>query len=191
MRRSVPRASCDITREDGVADAATCWTQADGVGRCSTKAEAERAERANMASAQGRNRAPLRRHQGALSRLAVSGGFEVGGASPRAFSRDIMAPKRKAPEEENDAPPAFLLKTKRFVVNLARIKGSMGLGIDDQHTAMFKARWRRLGPAGAPEATVSARSSRWLPQAPASLRQSAARSALAGHIGLLFDAGIT
>ena len=131
------------------------------------------------------------RHQGALSRLAVSGGFEVGGASPRAFSRDIMAPKRKAPEEENDAPPAFLLKTKRFVVNLARIKGSMGLGIDDQHTAMFKARWRRLGPAGAPEATVSARSSRWLPQAPASLRQSAARSALAGHIGLLFDAGIT
>ena len=130
------------------------------------------------------------RHQGALSRLAVST-FEVGGASPRAFSRDIMAPKRKAPEEENDAPPAFLLKTKRFVVNLARIKGSMGLGIDDQHTAMFKARWRRLGPAGAPEATVSARSSRWLPQAPASLRQSAARSALAGHIGLLFDAGIT
>ena len=121
-------------------------------------------------------------------RLAAS---EVGGASPRAFSRDIMAPKRKAPEEENDAPPAFLLKTKRFVVNLARIKGSMGLGIDDQHTAMFKARWRRLGPAGAPEATVSARSSRWLPQAPASLRQSAARSALAGHIGLLFDAGIT
>ena len=190
MRRSVPRASCDITREDGVADAATCWTQADGVGRCSTKAEAERAERANMASAQGRNRAPMRIGTKALCHV---GGvrFEVGGASPRAFSRDIMAPKRKAPEEENDAPPAFLLKTKRFVVNLARIKGSMGLGIDDQHTAMFKARWRRLGPAGAPEATVSARSSRWLPQAPASLRQSAARSALAGHIGLLFDAGIT
>jgi hypothetical protein len=62
VRRSVPRASCDITREDGVADAATCWTQADGVGRCSTKAEAERAERANMASAQGRNRAPLPWH---------------------------------------------------------------------------------------------------------------------------------
>ena len=146
MRRSVPRASCDITREDGVADAATCWTQADGVGRCSTKAEAERAERANMASAQGRNRAPLaNRHQGALSRLAVSARFEVGGASPRAFSRDIMAPKRKAPEEENDAPPAFLLKTKRFVVNLTRLKGSMGLGIDDQHATLSKTRRRRLG----------------------------------------------
>eukprot|EP00321_Phaeocystis_globosa_P019246 CAMPEP_0118818150 /NCGR_PEP_ID=MMETSP1162-20130426/5930_1 /TAXON_ID=33656 /ORGANISM="Phaeocystis Sp, Strain CCMP2710" /LENGTH=148 /DNA_ID=CAMNT_0006748309 /DNA_START=25 /DNA_END=471 /DNA_ORIENTATION=- len=45
-----------------------------------------------------------------------------------------MAPKRKeAPEEENDAPPAGPLKTKRFVVNLTRIKGSMGLGIDDQY----------------------------------------------------------
>ena len=51
--------------------------------------------------------------------------------------------------------------------------------------------WHRLRPAGSSQATVSARSSRWLPQAPASLRQSAARSALAGHIGLLFDAGIT
>ena len=55
-----------------------------------------------------------------------------------------MAPKRKAPEEENDAPPAGLLKTKRFVVNLARIKGSMGLGIDDQRATMSKARRRHI-----------------------------------------------
>lgn len=41
-----------------------------------------------------------------------------------------MAPKRKQAPEENEAPP--LLKTKRFVVNLTRIKGSMGgLGIRD------------------------------------------------------------
>ena len=56
-----------------------------------------------------------------------------------------MAPKRKqAPEEENDAPPAGPLKTKRFVVNLARIKGSMGLGIDDQRATMSKARRRHI-----------------------------------------------
>ena len=55
-----------------------------------------------------------------------------------------MAPKRKeAPEEENDAP-AGPLKTKRFVVNLARIKGSMGLGIDDQRATMSKARRRHI-----------------------------------------------
>lgn len=39
-------------------------------------------------------------------------------------------PKRKK-EEENEAPP--LLKTKRWAVQLKRIKGSMGLGIDDQY----------------------------------------------------------
>ena len=56
-----------------------------------------------------------------------------------------MAPKRKeAPEEENDAPPAGPLKTKRFVVNLTRIKGSMGLGIDDQRATMSKARRRHV-----------------------------------------------
>ena len=55
-----------------------------------------------------------------------------------------MAPKRKgAPEEENDAP-AGPLKTKRFVVNLSRIKGSMGLGIDDQRATMSKARGRHI-----------------------------------------------
>ena len=58
-----------------------------------------------------------------------------------------MAPKRKKPDEENDAPPAFLLKTKRFVVNLARLKGSMGLGIDDQHATLSKTRRRLLGLA--------------------------------------------
>ena len=38
----------------------------------------------------------------------------------------------------NQAPPAFLLKTKRFVVNIKRLKGSMGMGIDDQHGTMSK-----------------------------------------------------
>ena len=73
-----------------------------------------------------------------------------------------MAPKRKeAPEEENDAPPAGLLKTKRYVVNLTRIKGSMGLGIDDQRATMSKARQRTY--QAAPEASVRSISCRWLP----------------------------
>ena len=44
-----------------------------------------------------------------------------------------MAPKRKKPEEENKAPPSGQLKTKRWSVQLKRLKGSMGLGIDDQY----------------------------------------------------------
>ena len=46
-----------------------------------------------------------------------------------------MAPKRKKveEEEENDAPPSGQLKTKRWSVQLKRLKGSMGLGIDDQY----------------------------------------------------------
>ena len=48
----------------------------------------------------------------------------------------------------NQAPPAFLLKTKRFVVNIKRLKGSMGMGIDDQHGTMFeRRRMRSLGAA--------------------------------------------
>ena len=43
------------------------------------------------------------------------------------------------------------------------------------------------GPAGAPEAACSAGPCLRLPQAPASLGQSAARAALAGHTGLGFD----
>lgn len=143
MRRSVPRASWDITRADGVADAAACWTQVVGVGRCSTKAEAERAERANMAigkrgggTKHGHPRAGSGPHR-ALDYIYARG-HSVATA---------MAPKRKKPDEENDAPPAFLLKTKRFVVNLARLKGSMGLGIDDQHATLSKTRRRLLGLA--------------------------------------------
>ena len=49
--------------------------------------------------------------------------------------------------------------------------------------------WPSLRPAGSPEATFSTRSCPRLPQASASLGQSAACVALAGHIGLTFDAG--
>ena len=58
-----------------------------------------------------------------------------------------MAPKRKEAPEEDDAPVGPL-KTKRFVVNLARIKGSMGLGIDDQRATMSKARSNPLASSG-------------------------------------------
>jgi len=50
-----------------------------------------------------------------------------------------VAPKRKKvvvveeEEEENDAPPSGQLKTKRWSVQLKRLKGSMGLGIDEQY----------------------------------------------------------
>ena len=49
-----------------------------------------------------------------------------------------MAPKRKKAlteeeEEENDAPPSGQLKTKRWSVQLKRLEGSMGLGIDEQY----------------------------------------------------------
>ena len=47
----------------------------------------------------------------------------------------------------------------------------------------------RLRPAGSPEASLSAGSHLRLLQAPASLGQSAARAALAGHTGLGFDRG--
>ena len=96
-----------------------------------------------------------------------------------------MAPKRKAPEEEeNDAPPAGLLKTKRFVVNLARIKGSMGLGIDDQRATMSKARRRHIPgrsrglcpqqivPLAAPELRPAPASPPLAPHRPASPRLS-------------------
>ena len=48
-----------------------------------------------------------------------------------------MAPKRKkaveVEEEEDEAPPSGQLKTKRWSVQLKRLKGSMGLGIDEQY----------------------------------------------------------
>ena len=54
----------------------------------------------------------------------------------------------------------------------------------------WKSRWLRLRPAGSPEATISASSCLRLPGAPASLGQSAACAALAGHTGRVFDAGV-
>ena len=50
-----------------------------------------------------------------------------------------------------------------------------------------KTSWLSLPPAGAPQAPLSARPCLGLPQASASLGQSAAWAALAGHIGRAFD----
>eukprot|EP00964_Phaeocystis_antarctica_P025385 scaffold14265_cov58-Phaeocystis_antarctica.AAC.4 len=49
----------------------------------------------------------------------------------------------------------------------------------------------RPRPAGSPEAPFSARPCLRLPRASASLGQSAAWAALAGHIGLVFHIGVT
>ena len=54
---------------------------------------------------------------------------------------------------------------------------------------MWKTRRLRPRPAGSPEAPFSARSCLRLPRASASLGQSAAWAALAGHIGLVFNIG--
>ena len=51
---------------------------------------------------------------------------------------------------------------------------------------MWKTRWLRPRPAGSPEASLCARARLRLPQAPASLGQSAAWAALAGPTGLVF-----
>ena len=53
----------------------------------------------------------------------------------------------------------------------------------------WKRRWLRPRPAGSPEASFSARSCSRLPQASASVGQSASWAALAGHTGLVFDLG--
>ena len=67
-----------------------------------------------------------------------------------------MAPKRKKAlteeeEEENDAPPSGQLKTKRWSVQLKRLEGSMGLGIDEQYyvTAV------KAGGAAAAEGSIA------------------------------------
>ena len=76
----------------------------------------------------------------------------------------------------------------------------LGLGLGSLDDAVRVARssersWLRRRPAGAPEASFSARSRLRLPQAPASLGQAtawvalAARAALAGHVGLGLDLG--
>eukprot|EP00964_Phaeocystis_antarctica_P060270 scaffold35922_cov65-Phaeocystis_antarctica.AAC.7 len=57
------------------------------------------------------------------------------------------------------------------------------------HEPMWKARWLRPRPAGSPEASLSAGSSRRLCHAPASLGQSTPWAALAGHTGLVFHIG--
>ena len=54
---------------------------------------------------------------------------------------------------------------------------------------MWKTRWLRPRPAGSPEASLCARARLRLPQAPASLGQSAAWAALAGPTGLVFHIG--
>ena len=54
---------------------------------------------------------------------------------------------------------------------------------------MWKTRRLRARPAGSLEAPFSARSCLRLPRASASLGQSAAWAALAGHIGLVFHLG--
>ena len=55
---------------------------------------------------------------------------------------------------------------------------------------MWKTRRLRPRPAGSPEAPFSARSCLRLPRASASLGQSAAWAALAGHIGHVFHIGV-
>ena len=54
---------------------------------------------------------------------------------------------------------------------------------------MWKTRRLRPRPAGSPEASFSARPCSRLPRTSASLGQSAAWAALAGHIGLVFHLG--
>ena len=99
--------------------------------------------------------------------------------------RSNMAPKRKQAPEENEAPP--LLKTKRFVVNLTRIKGSMGLGIDDQRATLSKACRRHIPGRSrglCPEQIVPLAAPAQRP-APASPGQPADRSAPAGFTSLV------
>ena len=67
-----------------------------------------------------------------------------------------MAPKSKKAlteeeDQENDAPPSGQLKTKRWSVQLKRLEGSMGLGIDEQYyvTAV------KAGGAAAAEGSIA------------------------------------
>ena len=66
-----------------------------------------------------------------------------------------MAPKRKKAlteeEDDDDAPPSRPLKTKRWSVQLKRLEGSMGLGIDEQYyvTAV------KAGGAAAAEGSIA------------------------------------
>ena len=57
----------------------------------------------------------------------------------------------------------------------------------DKRPPMSKAGRLSLWPAGSPKASLSARACLGLPRAPASLGQSAAWAALAGHIGACFQ----
>ena len=58
-----------------------------------------------------------------------------------------------------------------------------------RNTPMSKTRWHSLRPDGSPEAPPSVRPWFRLPRTSASLGQSAARAALAGHTGLVFHEG--
>ena len=67
-----------------------------------------------------------------------------------------MAPKRKKAlteeeDDDDDAPPSGQLKTKRWSVQLKRLEGSMGLGIDEQYyvTAV------KAGGAAAAEGSIA------------------------------------
>ena len=68
----------------------------------------------------------------------------------------------------------------------AFISGNKVLAQNMMRARMSKTSWLSPRPAGAPEASSSARSCSRLPRALASLRQSAAWVSLAGYIGLVF-----
>ena len=69
----------------------------------------------------------------------------------------------------------------------AFISGNKVLAQNMMHARTSKTSWLSPRPAGAPEASSSARSCSRLPRALASLRQSAAWVSLAGYIGLVFS----
>ena len=79
-------------------------------------------------------------------------------------------------------PLSLVLDNLRSAENVGAIfRAAEAAGLAHVHCAMSKTSWLSLRPAGAPEASLSARSYPRLPQAPASLGLSAAWRALASH----------
>ena len=87
-------------------------------------------------------------------------------------------------------PLSLVLDNLRSAENVGAIfRAAEAAGLAHVYCSMSRTSWLSLQPAGAPEASLSARSCPRLPQAPASLGQSAARMAVAGHIGRVSDTG--
>ena len=88
------------------------------------------------------------------------------------------------PPSVEATPLSLVLDNLRSAENVGAIfRAAEAAGLAHVYRSTSRTNWLSLRPAGAPEASLSARSCPRLPQAPASLGQSAARIAVAGYIG--------